>query len=230
VKAWEHEKLVASTACKAHQSRLACAQVVWARQRFRAGRLKVQTILSRIAAGEERAFAELVNIYQGPMFGFLGRMGMGRAQAEDIAQEAFLRAWTHLPSFDAERAQFGTWLFTIARNLAYSALQNPARLHEMQVEEPLEQACEQPDPVQTLERKQQRAQLQLALRQLPFADRSALALVYVHELALADVAHIEGASLVAIKTRLHRARHRLRELLQSTLVNGSIAVSETRHE
>jgi RNA polymerase sigma-70 factor, ECF subfamily len=186
--------------------------------------LSVQAILGRIAAGEERAFAELVDLYQGPMFGFLGRMGLGRAHAEDIAQETFLRAWTHLPSFDAERAQFGTWLFTIARNLAYSALQNPARLYEAQVEEPPEQACQQPGPAQTLERAQQHAQLQSALRQLPLADRSALALVYVHELALADVARIEGDSLAAIKTRLHRARHRLRELLQPTLL------SETRHE
>jgi RNA polymerase sigma-70 factor, ECF subfamily len=186
--------------------------------------LSVEAILSRIAAGEERAFAELVNLYQGPMFGFLGRMGLNRAHAEDIAQEAFLRAWTHLPSFDAERAQFGTWLFTIARNLAYGALQNPARLFETQVDESPELACEQPCPAQTLERAQQRAQLQSALRQLPLADRSALALVYVHELALADVARIEGDSLAAIKTRLHRARHKLRELLQANLL------SETRHE
>jgi RNA polymerase sigma-70 factor, ECF subfamily len=192
--------------------------------------LSVQAILRRIAAGEERAFAELVDMYQGPMFGFLGRMGLGRAHAEDIAQETFLRAWTHLPSFDAERAQFGTWLFTIARNLAYSALQNPARLYEAQVEEPPEQACEQPGPAQTLERAQQHALLQSALRQLPLADRSALALVYVHELALADVARIEGDSLAAIKTRLHRARCRLRELLQPTLANACIAVLETRHE
>jgi RNA polymerase sigma-70 factor, ECF subfamily len=192
--------------------------------------LSVQAILRRIAAGEERAFAELVDLYQGPMFGFLGRMGLGRAHAEDIAQETFLRAWTHLPSFDAERAQFGTWLFTIARNLAYSALQNPARLYEAQVEEPPEQACEQPGPAQTLERAQQHALLQSALRQLPLADRSALALVYVHELALADVARIEGDSLAAIKTRLHRARCRLRELLQPTLANACIAVLETRHE
>ena len=200
------------------------AQFASPQQRSRVGRLSVQAILRRIAAGEERAFAELVDLYQGPLFGFLGRMGIGRAHAEDIAQEVFLRAWTHLPSFDAERAQFSTWLFTIARNLAYSALQNPARQYETQDAELPEQACQQPGPAQTLERAQQQAQLQCALRQLPLTDRSALALVYVHELALDDVARIEGASLAATKTRLHRAKHRLRELLQSTLL------LESRHE
>ena len=186
--------------------------------------MTVQAILQRITAGEQRAFAELIELYQRPLFGFLGRMGMGQAQAEDIAQETFLRAWKHLHSFEPERAQFGTWLFTIARNLACNAPQYSPPQHEMQDAEISEQACNQLGPAQTLERAQQHALLQSALRQLPMADRSALALVYVHELALADVARIESVSLAAIKTRLHRARGKLRELLPSTFQ------SETRHE
>lgn len=75
--------------------------------------------------------------------------------------------------------------------------------------------CEQPGPAQAMERAQQHARLQSAICQLPIADRSALALVYVHELGLADVARIEGDSVAAIKTRLHRAKGRLRAILQS---------------
>ena len=186
--------------------------------------MTVQAILRRIAAGEQQAFAELIDLYKRPLFGFLGRMGMAQAQAEDIAQETFLRAWTHLHSFKQERSQFGTWLFTIARNLACDALQASARGREIQDEEIVEQACKQPGPAQTLDRAQQHALLQSALRQLPMADRSALALVYVHELALAGVARIEGASVAAIKTRLHRAREKLRDLLPSNFR------SESHHE
>lgn len=91
----------------------------------------IQGILHRIAAGEQLAFAELVDMYQRPLFGFLGRLGMNQAQAEDIAQETFLRAWTHLHSYQPERAQFVTWLFTIARNLAYNTLQRAPHQHEM---------------------------------------------------------------------------------------------------
>lgn len=210
--------------------------------------MNVQAILQRIANGEQRAFAELVTTYQRPLFGFLGRMGMGQAQAEDIAQETFLRAWTHLPSFDPSQAQFGTWLFTIARNLAYNALQSAAHQREGKWElaeegsgrdggEPgstsvPDVACPQPGPSQLLEHAQQQAQLQAALRQLPVPDRSALALVYVHGLALADVARIEGDSVAAIKTRLHRAKQRLREILQSNPESPteSTAPSETQHE
>lgn len=186
--------------------------------------MSVRAILQRIAAGEQRAYAELVELYQRSLFGFLGRMGMAQAEAEDIAQETFLRAWTHLHSFDPERAQFGTWLFTIARNLACHALQSAARQRESVTDELQELACEQAGAEQVLESARQRTRLQVALRRLPMADRSALALVYVHELALSDVARIEGDSVAAIKTRLHRAKLKLRELLQAT------THSETQHE
>ncbi|HJW55578.1 MAG TPA: sigma-70 family RNA polymerase sigma factor [Burkholderiaceae bacterium] len=175
----------------------------------------VQAILRRIAAGEQPAFAELVDMYQRQLFGFLGRLGMSQAQAEDIAQETFLRAWTHLHSYQPERAQFATWLFTIARNLAYNALQKEPCQHEMLDAVIPEPASEQPDPAQIMERTRQHSRLHSALRQLPMSDRSALALVYVHELRLADVARIENDSLAAIKTRLHRAKQRLRAILQS---------------
>jgi RNA polymerase sigma-70 factor (ECF subfamily) len=200
------------------------AQLAWPCQLLQERLLSIQSILNRISAGEQLAFAELVALYQRPLFGFLGRIGMGQAQAEDIAQETFLRAWVHLPSYQPERAQFGTWLFTIARNLAYNAMQSAPHQRELPDAAIPEQVCEQPGPAQAMERAQQSARLQSALRQLPMAERSALALVYVHELGLADVARIEGDSVAAIKTRLHRAKHRLREILQSA------NESETTHE
>ena len=176
--------------------------------------LSIEAILQRLAQGEQRAFAELVDLYQHPLFGFLGRLGLGQAQAEDIAQETFLRAWTHWPDFQPERAQFATWLFTIARNRAYNVLQSASQQREITGQELPDLACPQSGPAQLLDRAQQQARLQNALRQLPMKERSALALVYVHELGLADVARIEGDSLPAIKTRLHRAKQRLRDLLQ----------------
>jgi RNA polymerase sigma-70 factor (ECF subfamily) len=177
--------------------------------------LNVQAILQRIANGEPQAFAEIVDHFQRPLFGFLGRMGMSQAQAEDVAQETFVRAWTQLHRYQAERAQFSTWLYTIARNLAVNALQSASQQREVADAEAPEAPSEQPGPAQVLERAQQHARLQAALRRLPMPERSALALVYVHELALDEVARIEGDSVAAIKTRLHRARQRLRALLAS---------------
>jgi RNA polymerase sigma-70 factor (ECF subfamily) len=177
-----------------------------------------QEILARIATGEREAFAELVQRYQQPLFSFLGRMGLTQAQAEDLAQDTFLRAWLNLAQFDPARAQFSTWLHTIARNLAYNWFA-ARQQHTVLADDALANvASDQPTPLQQLQAKQESAQLQQALRQLPMDDRSALALAYVHGMSLADVARIEGVSLAAIKTRLHRARQALRSVLGTPTV------------
>jgi RNA polymerase sigma factor (sigma-70 family) len=94
-----------------------------------------QAILRRIAAAERLVFAELIDMYQRQLFGFLGRLSMSQAQAEDIAQETFLRAWTHLHRYQLERAQLVTWLFTpvpnplFGRRTAGPGRQRPRRRH-----------------------------------------------------------------------------------------------------
>lgn len=180
-----------------------------------------QSILERIANGERTAFAELVQRYQQPLFGFLGRMGLTQAQAEDIAQDTFLRAWLNLQQFDPTRAQFITWLHTIARNLAFTLLTSRREQADVPGVVLEEVACSQPDPMQRLHVKQQQELLQTALLKLPMADRSALALAYVQGISLTEVARIEGVTLAAIKTRLHRARQTLRGMLQTKQMQES---------
>ncbi len=176
--------------------------------------MDITPLLQRISAGDRQAFAGVVAHYQRPLFGFLGRMALDQGLAEEIAQETFLRAWKNLADYRPERAQFSTWLFTIARNLALHELERAARGHEQPASEALpEPVCERPQPPEMLARAQQRRRLHLALRQLPLADRSALALAYNHELELAEIARIEGCSTGAIKTRLHRAKEKLRQIL-----------------
>ena len=169
---------------------------------------------------KSQAFAELVRHFQGPLFGFLGRLGLAQAQAQDIAQDTLLRAWTHMESYQPERAEFSTWLFTIARNLAFNAMARASARHEVaQTDEAMpepESATEQLGPEQLLELAQRKAQLVQALRQLPMEERSVLALAYVQELNLHAIAKIEGCTLAAVKTRLHRAKLKLRALLDPT--------------
>lgn len=141
-------------------------------------------------------------------------MGFSQALAEEIAQEAFLRAWQNFHQFDPSRAQFVTWLFAIARNLALTELSSPARRYERSAEEGApEQASQELQPNQRLEALQQGVLLQRALRQLSMSERSTLGLAYVQELDMATIARLEHCSPGAVKTRLHRAKLRLRELL-----------------
>jgi RNA polymerase sigma-70 factor (ECF subfamily) len=155
--------------------------------------------------------------YERPLFGFLGRMGLTQAHAEEVAQESFLQAWRKLGDYDPQRAEFSTWLFTLARNLALNELARTSSRREVMMGEDIPDiACHRPQPLALLIAVEQKQLLQAALRQLPLADRSALALAYLDDLDMAAVAEIEGCSTGAIKTRLHRAKRKLRELLEAT--------------
>ena len=170
----------------------------------------------RIVAGDRQAFAELVGRYQGPLFGFLGRMGLSQTQAEEIAQETFLRVWLNLADYRPERAAFATWLFAIARNLALGQLARAAGHREVNYGDEIPAvACDRPSAIDALALRQRHRGLQEALRALPSADRSLLALAYVEELSHADIARIEGCKTGAIKTRVHRAKEKLRRLMET---------------
>ena len=184
---------------------------------LQASTFDILDVLQRAVRGDTQAFAELVVCYQRPLFAFLGRMGLNAARAEEVAQESFLRAWQNLPSYRSERAQFSTWLFTIARRLALNELSRPLHRHEVGADdETPEPASAASGPEQTLEQLQLQEQVHAALRSLSTDDRSVLALAYTHELSAADIAVVEECSVDAVKTRLHRARQRLRVALQTS--------------
>ncbi|MBK6853590.1 MAG: sigma-70 family RNA polymerase sigma factor [Burkholderiales bacterium] len=193
-------------------------------------------LVHRAAQGDRAAFTMLVRRHQRGLFGFLGRMGITQAQAQDLAQECFLRVWRHLGEFDPRRAAFSTWLYTIARRLALNWLDRAEHTLRAQpgggagggtagplgdeAADPVDTAAHEPapgswgdDPLQQLEQQRERAWLLAGMRRLPLADRSLLALAYVHDMSLAQIAQIEGVSEPAAKARLHRARGRLREML-----------------
>ena len=184
-------------------------------------RLDIATLLQRITRGDLRAFAELVDRYQRPLFAFLGRMGLEAARAEEVAQETFLRAWQSLPRYRTEQAQFSTWLFTIARRLALNELARSRNRYEVAADDDApEPACAAARPEQALDQRRLQARIDAAFRSLGTDDRSVLALAYSHDLGMAEIAVIEGCSVDAVKTRLHRARQRLRIALDISPEHG----------
>lgn len=177
--------------------------------------MDLDDILRRIRNGDRQAFAEVVQRYQHPLFGFLGNMGFTYGRVEELAQETFLRAWRGLGGYRPGLGSFTTWLFTIARNLALNEIARPASRLEMPAPDDLpERPCGRPPPQETLELEQRRRALHAALNRLPAADRCVLALAYLSEMKLADIARIENCTVGAVKTRLHRARGRLARLLE----------------
>ncbi len=185
--------------------------------------MDIQYTLQQIANGNRQAFASVVAHFQRPLFGYLGRMGLPQAQAEEIAQETFLRAWQNLGQYDPKRAEFSTWLFTIARRLALNELGHaPTRPETSLSPDPSSSwsvgheeiaDTQTPSVFERMEQQEQQQHLQQALRRLPLHERSTLALAYIQGLDMKTIARIEACSESAVKVRLHRAREQLRQWL-----------------
>ena len=172
--------------------------------------------ISEAARGDHLAFGRIVVAHQDHIFAYLGRMGLDRAMAEDVAQETFLRVWRHAGTYNSRLGSLTTWILTIARNQALSRLAQPVSRTETPVsDDTLEIASDAPLPDEQLVARQREGRLQAALASLGAADRSLLSSSYVDGLDLAAIANIEGCSVGAAKVRLHRARQRLKQILEA---------------
>ena len=176
--------------------------------------LSDEALLAGMAVGDETAAVTFVRRYQRRAYGLAYSM-LGDAQAaEDVAQEALLRAWRHAQVFDARRGSAATWVLSITRNLAIDAIRvrrstptDPARfmaLGSISMEESPEDVAEalggQPDVRQ-------------ALAELPPEQRRALVLAVVYGLTASDVSERESIPLGTAKTRIRAALIKLRKTL-----------------
>jgi RNA polymerase sigma-70 factor (ECF subfamily) len=172
--------------------------------------------ISEAARGDHLAFGRIVVAHQDRIFAYLGRMGLDSAMAEDVAQETFLRVWRHAGKYNTRLCSLTTWILTIARNQALTRLSQPVSRTETPVSaDTLEIASDAPLPDEQLVARQREHRLQASLASLSAADRSLLSSSYVDGLDLAAVARIEGCSVGAAKVRLHRARQRLKQILEA---------------
>jgi RNA polymerase sigma-70 factor (ECF subfamily) len=169
------------------------------------------------ARGDHGAFRRVVAAHQSRVFAYLGRMGLDRASAEDVAQEAFLRVWRHAGRYDAAAASPATWILTIARNLALSHLSKPARRAEIQGLDASDIAASDARAAdEDMIARERRERLARALEALSPAERSLIGASYDEGLSLADIARLEGCTVGAAKTRLHRAREKLKRFLETS--------------
>ena len=155
------------------------------------------------------------------VYGSLRRFGLDPTEADEVAQEVFLRAWRGLPRFE-ERAQFSTWLYRIAFNEAQRRLSRRAARR-------VEPGVDRDDPIVTLPESPElwpeaRAldrefvgMLERALGQLPDDWRMAVVLRDIDGLSTREAAEIVGVREAAFKSRLHRGRMQLRALLEPYL-------------
>ncbi len=177
-------------------------------------------ILERVRAGDHRALASLIERHKDRAYTLAFRILGSRVEAEEVVQDAFLRAYQNIASFRGD-ASFGTWLYRIVFNLSMtirSRRRQPAQPLDTLVEEPAEGAYDDRtwDALDRLEHQEQAALLERVLRSLPEQHRIAVELFYLQEQSYEEIVVIMGVPLGTVKTYLFRARKRLKVLLART--------------
>jgi len=180
-------------------------------------------LVERVKAGDDRAFDALLARYRRPVLDFVYRMLGNEADAEDVAQGVFVRAYQAIrkPAFRQTAAAFSTWLFQIARNAALDDL----RRRKRHPADSLDDLQEDGDLIGSREAtardvaagKETGAQIAAAVALLPEDQRTTFILAEYEDLGYAEIAAIFKCSEKSVEARLYRARHFLRERLAPLL-------------
>jgi RNA polymerase sigma-70 factor, ECF subfamily len=186
-------------------------------------------LMLRVGEGDTAAFEALVEKYKQPVFSLAYRTLHDAAEAEDVAQNAFIQVHKSAHRYRVT-ARFSTWLFTIARNLCLNELRRRSRHPAESLDQPSSEDEHQPGrqvedaktarPPDLVLRGELEAKVEEAIAALPEKQRTALLLCCEEELSYDDMAEVLGCSLSATKSLIHRARETLKQRLKPYLESG----------
>lgn len=182
--------------------------------------IEEKKIIKKAAAGSADAFEQLLLKYQTPIYNLCLRMTGNPEDAADMTQEAFLKAWRSLSSFQFE-SSFSTWLYRLTTNTCLDYLRSQKRRPQCSLtvedddgeEQVLDVTDEAPTPEEALLSAEERSQLVHALSQLEASQRQIITLRVVNDLSYAEIAEILDVKEGTVKSRLARARDNLRKKL-----------------
>jgi RNA polymerase sigma-70 factor, ECF subfamily len=177
--------------------------------------------IKQVIKGDQDAFGEIVEIYKNSIYQLGYRMLGNRHEAEDIAQEAFIRAYVNINSFNQD-LKFSTWLFRIATNLCIDRIRKKKPDYYLDAEVSgtdgltmySQLASNSPLPENELESLELQETVQKEILKLPEKYRTVIVLKYIEELSLNEISEILDMPLGTVKTRIHRGREALRQQLR----------------
>jgi RNA polymerase sigma-70 factor (ECF subfamily) len=179
-------------------------------------------------AGDVEAFSRLVEAYQTPVYNLAYRMLGNAVEAEDAAQEAFIRAYTRLETYHPAH-KFSSWLLAITSHYCVDVLRK-RRMHYVSLDDlpPLVELSMPPttQPEQVVVRQQDASAVQELLDALPPDYRTPVVLRYWYDMSYREIAETMGVTVGTIKTRLHRARAKLADVASSQVENDISQVPE----
>lgn len=173
--------------------------------------MEEKDLICRAARGDAEAFRQLVEAYQTPAYRLAARM-CGPDSAEDVTQEAFLAAWRALPEFRGD-CRFSTWLYRLVSNAAIDCLRREKKHRDTGDVDDLELPDGGPSPQEQAERSDTRDAVRRALDRLSPEHRQVLLLRFMQELDYGEIARTLDVSEGTVKSRINRAKSKLREVL-----------------
>lgn len=178
--------------------------------------------IKEVLNGDQNAFAEIVELYQDKLYRVCYRMLGNKHEAEDIAQEAFVRAFINIHTFDINR-KFSTWLYRIGTNLCIDRIRKKkpdyyldadiAGTDGLNMYSQIASTTELPEEEVVKMEMQERVQYEIT--RLPDKYRAVIILKYMEDLPLQEISEILDMPLGTVKTRIHRGREALRKQLSN---------------
>ncbi|WP_096550127.1 RNA polymerase sigma factor SigW [Ureibacillus thermosphaericus] len=176
--------------------------------------------IKQVLKGDQNAFSDIVSLYQHKLYQICYRMLGNKQEAEDIAQEAFVRAYINLHTFDQNR-KFSTWLYRIATNLCIDRIRKKKPDYYLDAEvdgtDGLNMyshiATEEDLPEDVALQMEIQERIQYEISRLPEKYRTVIVLKYIEECSLQEISEILDLPLGTVKTRIHRGREALRKQL-----------------
>lgn len=166
--------------------------------------------------GDRAAFRVLFGHYAPRVKGYLMRLGLDAARAEELAQEVLVTVWRKAASFDPARASVSTWIFRIARNRRIDVFRRD-RTATLDPDDPGLQPPTAPDPGDDLDARQQQRRIADAMRQLPEEQRDLVRRAFYDDLSHSEIAETTGLALGTVKSRLRLAFGKMRLALEETV-------------
>lgn len=177
-------------------------------------------LIDRILAGEERCYADLVDRYKSYAYTIALKIVANRPEAEEVAQDAFIKAYHYLKSFNRD-ARFSTWLYRIVFNTAISY----KRKKKLPLEDIENNVVVNPERADSaMEKNDKHVFLAQAMTKLNEADQLAIQLFYIREFSLEEVGELMGQNVNTVKVRIHRARQRLADELKRILKEEALTL------